>query len=535
MNKQSLSSVAIWVTPSLDNVAIAKSTLPVGLEIDDELISLKLKTNIPKGHRFATTEILANTEIRQYGQPFALSSGIHTGELISESNTTFLPKGSRQINTRNSLVLPPFQGDIPTFQGFLRPDGLTGTRNWVVVIPTSMCSSHEAKKISEIAEQSDLFNRKKWNNVDGVTCIPHTFGCGCMDVKPEEAITRLGEFSTTLTMFKNVIQHPNVGAVLLVELGCEKTNLSELTKWITGQSSDPTDLPAAVRKPVQYISIQEQGGTKAAILAGLSAVESLLVEANQNKRQTLPLEKLVLGLKCGGSDSFSGITANPALGEASDLLIRAGGNSLISEIPEFFGVEHLFASRAVNEKIESEVYTAIERYRSYLLASGGNFEDNPSPGNRAGGLLNITIKAIGAVAKSGHAPLVGVLNYLETIWKHPERGLYLLYGPGYDQISTPALVASGAQLICFTTGRGTGIGNAIAPVIKIASNPDLIASMGEDMDIDAGKILSDNISVQTVGEEIFQKIIRVASGELVKAEETKHREFNIWSEEKVTL
>lgn len=535
MTVQTLAQAAIWVNPASDNVAVAKYLLPAGLTIWIDSLSVTLTSEIPAGHRFAIFPIPEGADVRQYGQPFALSRGIQAGEPVNEKNTTNLSEErSRQI-PRQSFPLAPWQGTFPTFQGFLRPDGLAGTRNWVAVIPTSMCSSHEARLIAETAERSGIYRREKWKHVDGVTVIPHPFGCGCMDYNPDEPSPRLGELATTLSMLNAMIRHPNVGAVLLIELGCEKTNLKALTEWMTGQPTTAEALAAALHKPAEFISIQQAGGTKAAVQAGLAAVERLLAAANLNQRQSLPLEKLALGLKCGGSDAFSGITANPALGEASDLLIRAGGRSLISEIPEFFGAEHLFASRAINAAVEKEIFAAIARFRAYLQSAGGHFEDNPSPGNRTGGLLNITIKALGAVAKSGQAPVSGVLDYLESVWQQPRGGLYLLYAPGYDQVSTPALVASGAQIVCFTTGRGTGIGNAIAPVIKIASNSELMVRMGADMDIDAGKMLNGEATVQTLGSEIFQKIIQVASGEPVKAEETGHREFAIWSEEKVTL
>lgn len=535
MSLPNLTNSVVWVNPSKDNVAVAKHNLPTGLVISDNSCTITLKTNIPGGHHVAITDIPEGEKIWQYGQPFSVSCGIQAGDLVSEKNTKNLPEN---INKKVPRILSPltkWQGDIPMFQGFLRPDKLAGTRNWVVIIPTSMCSSHEARVIADSAENNGMYTRQKYNNVDGVTFIPHTFGCGCMDQNPGNQPQQLGELKTTLSMFHKVMSHPNVGAVLLVELGCEKANLATLTRWITGNSDNPADLAAAVHKPVEYISIQESGGTKATIQKGLFALERLLAEANKNRRQPISLEKLALGLKCGGSDSFSGITANPALGEASDLLVRVGGNSIISEIPEFFGAEHLFAARAINDEVEAEIFSSIERFRKYLQTSGGNFEDNPSPGNRAGGLLNITIKALGAIAKSGQAPVSGVLNYLEPIWNYPQGGLYLLYGPGYDQVSTPALVASGAQIVCFTTGRGTGIGNAIAPVIKIASNNDLMNRMHADIDVNAGKILDGDTSIEKVGNEIFQKIVQVASGEIVKAEENRHREFNIWSEERITL
>ncbi|MEN6482547.1 MAG: altronate dehydratase family protein [Anaerolineaceae bacterium] len=529
-----LSDHFIWVNPELDNVAVAKRNVDAGVLFTFNDQQITLAESVKAGHRIALTNIPQGVAIIQYGQPFAVSRGIKCGEAISEDRIESFHDPILRIS-RQPGQLPAWQGELPTFDGYVRSDGLIGIRNWVVVIPTSMCSSHEAQQIAFIAENSQLYSRQKYPNIDGVTCIFHTFGCGCMNPAPDESPSQMGEMHTTLEMLHRIMRHPNVGAVLLIELGCEKTNLSQLTQWITGSSTDPKDLSAVIGKPVEFLSIQACGGTQPTIQNGLALLKNLLDIAGRNQREKCPISKLALGLKCGGSDSFSGVTANPALGVASDLLIQAGGYSLISEIPEFFGAEHLFASRAINDQVEQNIFDAIEKYKNYLQTSGGNFEDNPSPGNRAGGLINIAIKALGALAKSGKAPVKGVLDYLQPIWQKPGGGLYLLYGPGYDQISTPALVASGAQLVCFTTGRGTGIGNAIAPVVKISSNPELTKHMGADMDIDAGKVLLGATTIREVGEEIFQKILLVASGSSVKSEDNKHREFAIWSQEKVTL
>lgn len=530
-----LEQAAVWVHPAVDNVAVAVRDLAKGLVIQAKTKVITLQNDIPAGHRFALETIPANAAIHQYGQPFALSQGILPGELVSNGNTINLPGTILRHSQHIVFKLPAWQGKKPIFQGFLRSDGQAGTRNYVVVIPASMCASHEARLIADTAERFGLYSPARWPNVDGVTCTPHTFGCGCRDPQSDEPPVRFSDGMTTLTMLRRLIEHPNVGGVLLVDLGCEKTNFSALARLLFGQEKDIGDLSSFFGKPIEHITIQRVGGTKSAVRAGLEAVGKLLSAANNFCRQPLPASKLVLGLKCGGSDAFSGITANPALGAASDLLIRAGGRSLISEIPEFFGAEHLFAARAVNDEVEKRIWEFMVRFRDELITYGGSFEDNPSPGNQAGGLLNIAIKSLGAVSKSGLAPVMAALEYLEPIWKYGMNGLYLLYAPGYDQISTPALVASGCQLVCFTTGRGTGIGNAIAPVIKIASNTTLMQRMNEDMDLNAGQILEGEVNIQTMGEQIFEKIIQVASGEKVKAEENGHREFAIWGREKVTL
>lgn len=247
------------------------------------------------------------------------------------------------------------------------------------------------------------------------------------------------------------------------------------------------------------------------------------------------MSALALGLECGGSDAFSGITANPALGHASDLLVRVGGRSVIGEVPEFFGAAHLFAARATDRRIAAEIFGMLERYQIRATQAGHSMTENPSPGNREGGLLNITIKSLGALAKSGSAPVHGTLAYGDWVWEHDAPGVYLLNTPGYDQLSVPGLVGAGCQLVCFTTGRGTGIGNAIAPVIKISSHSELYARMRRDIDVDAGVALTSDATLYDVGQTIFDAIRRTASGEWTKAESNGHREFALWNIEGLWL
>jgi altronate hydrolase len=382
----------------------------------------------------------------------------------------------------------------------------------------------------------------------------------------------VGVVEASMKMLGRYIEHPNVGAVMVIELGCEKTNLSAVGKYVTldtpasrgsGESGSSPEAPnppsgggprgnALVEfgrrfgKPVVTLSVQNSGGTAGTIRRGLELLPQLLDEANRATRAACDASELVVGLKCGGSDAFSGLTANPALGVASDLLVRAGGTTVITEITEFFGAEHLFAARARDRAVAGDVFRAMARYRAYVERVGGSMAENPSPGNREGGLLNITIKSLGALAKSGTAAVEGVLDYGELAYTpgqsegapprmQQRKGLYLLYCPSYDQESVPALVASGCQIVCFTTGRGTGIGNAIAPVVKIGSNGQLYKRMAGDIDLNAGVVLDERRSVESVGQHLFRMILDVASGKPVKAEETGHREFMIWSEEGVSL
>ena len=298
--------------------------------------------------------------------------------------------------------------------------------------------------------------------------LPHNKGCGCSDGSNLDVMLR------TLA---NYADHPNVGAVLFMDLGCEKTNLTLVERYLKRRGGLSTD------KPVQWLGIQDVGGTQAAIDKGLEVVGSMLARANEATRTTASAEHLTLGVKCGGSDGFSGLSANPALGRTADLLIENGGTVLITEVPEFCGGEHLFARRAKDLATAQQVFEYVDWYKDYAAKFGTRLDDNPSPGNVKGGLLNITIKSLGAMAKAGSTRVEGCTPYAQP---PQSRGLHLMQGPGYDQESTPGLVGAGAQVVVFTTGRGTTIGNAIAPVVKLASNTAVFERMNRDLDVNAG-------------------------------------------------
>jgi altronate hydrolase len=549
-----LEAVAVVVDPDRDEVAVARQALSAGARLSSARFGdLTLAGDVAMGHRFAIRAVEAGAWVHQYGQPFARSRGLRPGDPVStETTVSEVPRVDAESIELRTPVLAPWEGRRPTFMGFRRPDGRVGVRNWVLVVPTSMCSSHEASTIALRAELAGVYSRETYPNVDGVTAIPHTRGCGCPDYEPRASAGQLtGVVEASMRMLGRYIEHPNVGAVLVIELGCEKTNLNAVGKYVTlGQNPIGATMgaPSHARgaslvdfgrrhgKPVLTMSVQNAGGTLATIQRGLELLPQLLEEANQSTRSECDAGELVVGLKCGGSDAFSGITANPALGQASDLLVRAGGTTVITEIPEFFGAEHLFAARARDRAVAGQIFGAMERFRGYVERVGGSMAENPSPGNKEGGLLNITIKSLGALAKAGTAPVEGVLDYAESVFEPARRrGLHLLYCPSYDQESTPALVASGCQIVCFTTGRGTGIGNAIAPVLKIGSNTPLFHRMAGDIDLNAGTILDENRSIAQVGRELFDLILATASGRTVRAEESGHREFMIWSEEGVSL
>ncbi len=513
-----ISEYAIIVDPR-DNVAVVKAETVPGLEIelpDGRL--LEVKAAIGRGHRFATRDIPAGEFVLQFAQPIGTSLGIHAGEAISLDNMSNEVPIVRELPDDLCTASPDYfpLSTRATFNGFRRPDGRVGTRNLLLIVPTSMCASHEAQQISMMAEFT-LYKRERFPNVDGVVAIPHNKGCGCQDGSTIDVMLR------TLS---NYADHPNVGGVILMDLGCEKTNLSQVEKYLLKREKQ-------FNKPVAKIGIQEIGGTQSAIERGLQEVEWMLPEINATARQEVSISELVLGVKCGGSDGFSGLSANPALGRAADLLVRSGGTVLLTEVPEFCGAEHILANRAKDAETGRAVYRMVDWYKEYASKFGAVLNQNPSPGNLAGGLLNITIKSLGAISKAGTTRIEGVIEYAETA---RNRGINLMQGPGYDQESTPGLVASGATVIVFTTGRGTTIGNAIAPVIKLASNTPVFERMSRDLDLSAGGIIDGTETIDEVGARVFDHIRKVASGEvLAKAEEHKHREFQFWAEQTVSL
>lgn len=502
-----------------DNVAVVKKATTPGLTVQlPDGQTLVVEAEVPPGHRFSLEDIPQGSYVRQYGQPIGTSLGITRGTAVSHRNMTDDVPVIRDVPPDLCAPPPDYipQAKRGTFLGFRRADGRIGTRNFVLIIPTSMCASHEASQISTLAEFT-LYSREKFSNVDGVSAIPHNKGCGCQDGSNLDVLLRV---------LSNYADHPNVGGVLLMELGCEKTNLSVVESYLQ-------KLGRKLEKPLVRIGVQQLGGTEGAIKGGLEAIERMLPEVNQSQRQPAPIEELILGVKCGGSDGFSGISANPALGYASDLLVRSGGTVLITEVPEFCGAEHILAQRAKDAETARAVYRLVDWYKEYAGKWGAALGENPSPGNIKGGLLNLTIKSLGAVAKAGTTRVEGVTEYGTP----PKgRGLFLMQGPGYDQESTPGLVAAGATVVVFTTGRGSTIGNAIAPVIKLASNNDTYRRMSGDLDLSAGDVLEGRATIEDIGTRVFEHIRRVASGEVqAKAEIHKHREFQIWAEQAVSL
>lgn len=511
---------AIVVDPQRDNVALAVTAIEAD-RYDLNGAPFDVREPLSAGDRVALRAVPSGEFLLQYGCPFAVSRGISAGERVHHGRV----EPAIPLVDPSTVELPPPSAPEPVpgderlpaaFEGYRRPDGRVGTRNYVLVVPTSMCSSHEARLIAEEAERRQ-WSRERFPHVDGIRAIPHDKGCGCPDG---------GTVTRTMQVLGAYLDHPNVGAALVLELGCEKTNLAAFAPFLE-QSG------ASHGKPVLSLSVQQSGGTGGTIREGLQRVADLLPLANETRRVPAPVSALVLGTKCGGSDAFSGVSANPALGVASDLLIARGGTSLLTEVPELFGAEPILFRHARSPRVWDEIRAALEWYARYTARFGVSPSENPSPGNKEGGLTNIAIKSLGAVAKAGAAPIDGVVGYAE---RPRAPGLYIMQGPGYDQYSTPGLVAAGATIVGFTTGRGTTIGNAIAPVFKVASNTPVFERMQDDLDLNAGTILDGRETVAEVGRRIFAEMVAIASGRKpARAEEWRHVEFQIWADDAVAL
>ena len=475
-----------------DDVVIALADLPVGTEIAPGIASAE---PVKRGHKIAAREIGAGRPILRYGQTIGVATAhIPAGSHVHSHNLGMGDHVQDYAFGVDAVALEPSQ-DPRTFLGYHRADGRVGTRNYLGVLTSVNCSGSVARFIAEAAERSGLL--EAYPNIDGIVPIVHGTGCGMSGV--DEGYTALYR---TLAGYAG---HPNFGGILLVGLGCEVMQIPDLVG------------KARLREDgnFRYMTIQQVGGTRATVEKGLSILKDLAARASEARREPAPASALVLGLQCGGSDGYSGITANPALGAASDLLVRQGGASILAETPEVYGAEHLLTRRAVTREIGERLVERIHWWEEYTARNGGEMDNNPSPGNKRGGLTTILEKSLGAVAKGGTAPLTDVLMFGEAV-RVP--GFQFMDSPGYDPCSVTGQIASGATLIAFTTGRGSVSGFMPTPGLKLATNTEMYERMSEDMDINCGDIVTAGVSVEAKGQEIFDLLLDVASGAQTKSE-----------------
>ena len=497
-------NVAILLN-SNDNVAVARVAISRNQELlvgGAELIS---RDDIPAGHKVAIRAIAAGESVLRYGNVIGFAScAIKPGEHVHVHNLAYRDLDLSVADFGCDAVPARFSAEKRLFRGYQRSDGRVGTRNYIAVVAASNCAAHTAELIAASFKAESLPH-----NVDGVVAFPHGEGCG-MSIGPDSE-----QLQRTL---EGVLDHPNVAAALILGLGCE---VNQISHYLGRQEKNGYVPPSHLHG----LTLQESGGTAATVEAARRQVWQFIERASEEKPVEVSASHLVLGLNCGGSDSFSGITANPALGYCCDLIVEQGGTIVLAETTEIIGAEHLLLRRARSRQVAEKLLGKIDSYKAYLRQFGGSFNDNPSPGNKEGGLTNILEKSLGAVAKAGTTALEDVVDYAERI-KTP--GFVFMNTPGYDPVSLTGLAAGGVNLIAFTTGRGSAIGFPNIPVLKIASNSNTYRRMSGNMDINAGRIADGSATVEEVGREIFETLLRVASGERTLAETLGHHEFAPW-------
>ncbi len=511
-----LEEVALRLHP-VDDVAIVKKTLMPGLTLDTgDKGKVKARQLVQPGHKVALNDIEEGSPIRRYGQIIGFATQpIKAGDHVHSHNlavANFTRDYAFASEARPVDILPP--EERRTFQGYLRPDGRVGTRNYIAILGSVNCSASTIRAVANSFTEEDL---KDYPNVDGVIGLTHKNGCGMRH--GGDAIAQL---QMTLAGFAN---HPNVGAYVLIGLGCETNQIREMIASQRFEIKQGMSSPEGQNMPL-FLTIQETGGIRKTVAAARQMVLDALPKVNEARRTEQSAEHLVLALQCGGSDGWSGITANPALGFAVDELVRNGGTAVLSETPEIYGAEHMLTRRAVSPEVGQKLIDRIKWWEHYTGINGQDLDNNPSPGNKLGGLTTIYEKSLGAIAKGGQTPLTAVYKYAEPI---TERGLVIMDTPGYDPVSATGQVAGGANVIVFTTGRGSVFGFKPTPSIKVATNTTMYEQMTEDMDINAGKILT-GTPLAEVGQEIFELVLRVASGEQSKSEAqgVGEEEFNPW-------
>jgi len=475
-----------------DDVVIACRELDPGTSLMKE--GVVVRERIPAGHKVATRAIAPGDPVRRYSQvigfatrPIEAGAHVHVHNLEVRDFARDYAFGEAYCPTEP--VREP-----ATFQGIVRADGRVATRNYIGILATVNCSATVSKYVAEAFRGEALGG---FPHVDGVVALTHTAGCGMDTTGEGMAVLR-----RTLAGYA---RHANFAGVLVIGLGCEGNQMDAL--FLTqGLARGPL---------LRAITIQDQGGTAKAVAAGVAAVKEMLPEANRVSRRAVPASNLVVGLQCGGSDGYSGITANPALGAAVDRLVRNGGTAILSETPEIYGAEHLLTRRAASRAVGEKIVERIRWWEEYAARNHGEMNNNPSPGNKAGGLTTILEKSLGAVAKGGTTGLMAVYEYAEPVTQH---GFVFMDTPGYDPVSATGQVAGGANLICFTTGRGSVYGCKPAPSLKIATNTPMYERMEDDMDVNCGRILDGSMGVEEAGEQIFRLMLDTASGAPSKSE-----------------
>jgi altronate hydrolase len=489
-----------------DSVLIARASLPAGLVVADGVTTSE---RIPAGHKVAIRPIEQGEPIRRYGQIIGFATApIAPGQHVHTQNCGMGDFAKDYAYGVDVKPVPNF--DLPaTFEGIRRPDGRVATRNYIGILTSVNCSAHVASLVADVFKKNPFTGDNPladFPNVDGVVALTHKTGCGMTQDEPLALLRRtLGGYA----------RHVNFSAVIVLGLGCEVNQIGGLMQ--------EQKLAGRLRE----MQIQDIGGTRKTTEAGVAFVNEVLADSNRVTREEVSASELTVALQCGGSDGYSGISANPALGAAVDLLVAHGGTAILSETPEIYGAEHLLTRRAVTREVGEKLISRIRWWEHYTKVNDGEMNNNPSPGNKAGGLTTILEKSLGAVAKGGTTNLRAVFEYAQTVDAH---GFVYMDTPGYDPVSATGQVAGGANMICFTTGRGSAYGCAPSPSLKLATNTALWQRQEEDMDINCGEIIDGQASIQQMGERIFRLVLATASGERSKSEQHGYgqNEFVPW-------
>ena len=479
-----------------DNVLIAREALAIGQQVRVGEAVVRMRAQIAAGHKVAARRIVRGEPIRKYNAIIGRASrDIEAGEHVHAHNIELIDferDPGFGLDVRPVDYLP--ESERATFQGIVRPDGRVATRNFIGILASVNCSATVIKHIAAWFTPARL---AAYPNVDGVVAFAQTSGCGMSS--PSE------HFDVLRRTLAGYARHPNLAGVLVVGLGCERNQVGGLLES-QGLHTD---------KALHALVMQDTGGTRATIEAGIAAIQQMLPAANDIERRPVSASHLKIGLECGGSDGFSGISANPALGAAMDLLVRHGGTAILSETPEIHGVEYMLTRRAVTPEVGQKLLDRLAWWERYTRGHNGQFNGVVGPGNQQGGLANIFEKSLGSAMKGGTTPLQAVYEYAEPI---DRAGFVFMDSPGYDPVAVTGQIASGANLICFTTGRGSMFGSKPAPTLKLASNTPMFNRLVEDMDINCGLVVDGERSIDEMGRDIFEHILRAASGERTKSE-----------------
>jgi altronate hydrolase len=479
-----------------DNVAVLSARAQAG---EDPLrLGVPLAAPLSAGHKIARRAIAAGDPVLKFGQfigrataDIAAGAHVHTANCVFDNPEQAYAIGADLAAAQAAIpVVAPV-----TFDGYLRADGRVGTRNYIALLATVNCSATVIRRAASEIESSGLLDA--YDNIDGIVALAHGTGCGM-------AGSGAG-FEILDRVLWGHATHPNVGAAVFVGLGCEVMQIARMQSHFGTTGTDR----------LHALTIQDTGGTRATIDAIKAHVAGILRDANAARRSAQPMSALRVALQCGGSDGFSSITANPALGVASDLIVGQGGTAILSETPEIYGAEQLLLRRAASGAVAEKLIAQIKWWERYTAQNGGSLDNNPSPGNKQGGITTILEKSLGAAAKGGATPLTAVYEYAEPV---TEPGLVFMDTPGYDPVSVTGQIAGGAQIVVFTTGRGSAFGSKPAPTIKLATSDRLFAQMPDDMDLNSGDILSQGVGIAEKGREIFDLIRATASGQPTKSE-----------------